>query len=121
MGWVIPLTNNHWNALVNKEMLAFATPYPFVRAYSDARPIWFSRWSLPDNFRCWLLSLEKHAFYLYIYFALATLTIRSPSSFFVQDREQISARLHVYKQDLAVRAPEWTIVPRNVSEAEVFF
>ena len=46
--------------------------------------------------------MEEHAFYLYIYFALATLTIRSPSSFSVQDREAISARLHVYKQqDLA--------------------
>ena len=42
MGWVIPLTKKDWNALVNKEMLAFATPYPSVRAYSDARPIWFN-------------------------------------------------------------------------------
>ena len=32
MGRVIPLTKNDWNALVNKEMLAFATPYPSVRA-----------------------------------------------------------------------------------------
>ena len=59
MGWVIPLTKSDWNALVNKEMLAFAAPYPTVRAYSDARPIWFNRWSLPDTLRVWLLSMEE--------------------------------------------------------------
>ena len=100
MGWVIPLTKSSWNVLVNKEMLAFATPYPTVRAYSDARPIWFNRWSLPLTLRSWLLSMEEHTFYLYIYMALATLSIRSPSSFSLSDREAISARLHIYKQDL---------------------
>ena len=100
MGWVIPLTVNSWNALANKEMLAFATPYPTVRAYSDVRPIWFNRWSLPPTLRAWLLSMEEHTFYLFIYMTLATLSIRSPSSFSAADREAISARLHIYKQDL---------------------
>ena len=100
MGWVIPLTVNSWNVLANKEMLAFATPYPTIRAYSDARPVWFNRWTLPPTLRAWLLSMEEHTFYLFIYMLLGSMTIRSPTSFSVADREAISARLHVYKQDL---------------------
>ena len=100
MGWVIPLSVSSWNVLVNKEMLAFATPYPTVRAYSDARPVWFNRWALPPTLRAWLLSLEEHTFYLFIYMTLATLSIRSPNSLSVTDRESVSARLHIYKQDL---------------------
>ena len=86
--------------LVNKEMLAFATPYPTVRAYSDARPVWFNRWTLPPTLRAWLLSMEEHTFYLFIYMTLATLSIRSPTSLSATDRESVSARLHIYKQDL---------------------
>ena len=37
---------------------------------------------------------------LFIYMLLGSMTIRSPTSFSVADREAISARLHIYKQDL---------------------
>ena len=164
MGWHVPLARNHWNALADKEMKAFAAPYNTVRAYSDSRPIWYSRWTLPEPLRVWLLSLEEHAFYLFVYFALATLSMRTPNQFCSSDRTQLVARLHIYQKDLQdelghfkafarlsdeswvvaeavlshvksvlnlrfplelgysfIRAPDWTIIPRGVSEAKVWF
>ena len=101
MGWVIPLFVSSWNVLANKKMLAFATPYPTLRAYSDARPIWFNHWALLPTLRAWLLGMEEHIeTFLLIYMILATLSIRSPSSFSAIDRETISARFHIYKQYL---------------------
>ena len=164
MGWHVPLARNHWNALADKEMKAYSAPYDTVRAYSDSRPVWYSRWALPEPLRVWLLSLEEHTFYLFVYFTLATLSMRSPNQFCSSDRTQLVARLHIYQKDLQdelghfkafarlsdeswvvaeavlshvksvlnlrfplelgysfIRAPDWTIIPRGVSEAKVWF
>ena len=78
---------------MDKEVKPFASPYPNVRTHSDSRPIWYPRWVLPEAFCVCggLFALEELVFTCAL-LNLATLAMRSPSSFSAQDREPIVAR-----------------------------
>ena len=66
----------------------------------DSRPPWFNQVHLRDDLKNWLLSMEEHSFYLFLYNVLCTKCLSHPSCLPASDREVIFARLQIYGSDL---------------------
>ena len=92
MGWGIFLASNYWNAFADKDVKAFASPYPTVSTYSDSRLIWMSM-GFARSFPCFVVEPQSACVLLACLLLSRSFFMRVPSSFPAQDREQIVARL----------------------------
>ena len=100
MGWKVPLDVKAWWPLFQDELTIYCKPFRGIKAYSDSRPPWFNRFNLRDDLKSWLLSMEEHSFYLFLYNVLCTKCLSHPSCLPAADREVIFARLQIYGSDL---------------------
>ena len=100
MGWHVPLDVKQWWPLFQDELDIFCRPFRGIKAYSDSRPPWFTRFNLKQDLKNWFLGMEEHSFYLFLYNVLCTKCLTHPGCLPIHDREAIFARLQIYSSDL---------------------
>ena len=98
IGWESPLAL--WGCHLGDEIKSFVFPAVDVHAYSTLREQWHLAFCKPSNMLQWLLHMEEHSFYLFLVKVMATRSIRSRSSLFLQDREKSLATVSVCTDDL---------------------
>ena len=60
----------------------------------------YNRWSIKEDLKNWLLSMEEHSFYIFLYCVLGAKCLSHASCLLAPDREVILARLQIYGSDL---------------------